>query len=96
MMASSPIPMCDPTAETAAAARARVSPPASLDGKTVALLDIGKERSAEFLDTIARRLEDRGVIYRRYAKPDNSKVAPEDVLRSIALETDVVVEALSD
>ena len=35
----------DPTAESSPVRRARLVPPPSLDGKSVALMDIGKSRS---------------------------------------------------
>ena len=37
----------DPTAESSPVRRPRLVPPSSLDGKTVALMDIGKSRGAE-------------------------------------------------
>ena len=40
--------MRDPTAETTAIKRARMTPPSSLEGKTVGLFDIGKTRTDEF------------------------------------------------
>ena len=82
--------LLDPTAEREAVQRARLTPPESLEGRTVALLDIGKARGDVFLD----RLD--GVAVRRYAKPTNTKVAPAALAQSIASECDVVVEALSD
>lgn len=88
--------LLDPTAEREAAMRARRTPPQSLDGRTVALLDIGKARGDVFLDRLEQRLGERGIRVRRYAKPTNTKVAPAEVAQSIATECDVVVEALSD
>jgi len=88
--------MRDPTGEAAPVQRERKRPPQSLDGLTIALLDIGKTRSDEFLDTIDARLSERGLRVKRYAKPTNTRVAPVDVLQSIATEADVVVEALAD
>ncbi len=88
--------LLDPTAEREAAQRARLGPPPSLDGRTVALLDIGKARGDVFIDRLEERFAERGVAVRRYAKPTNTKVAPADVAQAIASECDVVVEALSD
>ena len=88
--------MRDPTAETAAVQRERLRPPKSLDGLTIGLLDIGKQRSDEFLDSVDRLLTARGLKVRRYAKPTNAKPAPVAVVQSIATECDVVVEALAD
>jgi len=88
--------MRDPTAETSGTRRARLAPPPSLDGKTVALLDIGKMRGDEFIDQIERRFAERGIATRRYRKPTNTRVAPTELLQRIATETQVAVVALSD
>ena len=88
--------LLDPTAETTPANRERVAPPASLDGLTIGLLDIGKTRGDVFLDRLAEGMAGRGLTVRRYAKPTNTKVAPVSVAQAIATECDVVVEALSD
>ena len=88
--------LLDPTAEREAVMRARLAPPASLDGRTVALLDIGKSRGNVFLDRLESRLGERGIAVRRYAKPTNTKVAPAELAQTIATECDLVVEALSD
>jgi hypothetical protein len=60
------------------------------------LFDIGKTRSNEFLDQIERRLAERGVKTRRYAKPTNAKVAPIEVMQQVVSEADAVLIALSD
>jgi hypothetical protein len=91
-----PFVLLDPTAEREAAERARRAPPPSLQGRTVALLDIGKARGDVFIDRLEERLAERGVAVRRYAKPTNTKVAPAALAQTIASECDVVVEALSD
>jgi hypothetical protein len=88
--------LLDPTAETAPAKRQRVTPPMSLDGLTIGLLDIGKARGDVFLDRLEEGMAARGLKVRRYAKPTNTKVAPVAVAQAIATECDVVVEALSD
>lgn len=88
--------MRDPTAETAAAMRERVPPPADLAGATIGLLSIAKERSSEFLDTLQARLAARGLEVLRFAKPTHTKPAPESVLADIVERCDVVVEALAD
>ncbi len=86
----------DPTSELAPELRPRLTPPASLDGKTVALLDLGKTRSDEFLDALEIRLRDRGIDVMRTAKPTNAKPAPADVIDRIVAGAHVVVEALAD
>jgi hypothetical protein len=86
----------DPTAETSAIKRPRVKPPKSLDGLTIALFDIGKTRSNEFLDQLEKRFAEHGLKTRRYAKPTNAKVAPVEVMQEVAAEANAVVIALSD
>lgn len=86
----------DPTAETEAVMRARRPPPASLDGLTLGLFDIGKTRSDEFLDQIEKRMAERGIKTKRYAKPTNAKVAPKEVVDRVVDEADVVLIGLSD
>jgi len=88
--------MRDPTAETSPLKRARLKPPASLDGLTIGLFDIGKTRTDEFLDQIEKRFAERGLKTRRYAKPTNAKVAPAEVIQKVVDEADVVLIALSD
>ena len=86
----------DPTSELSPVMRPRRTPPPELDGKTIALLDIGKIRSDEFLDYVDARLADRGHSVLRTAKPTNAKPAPTEVIQTIATEADVVVVALAD
>ena len=86
----------DPTAELASTQRPRRTPPQSLEGKVVALFDIGKPRSDEFLDSLDALIVERGVQTARFAKPTNTRTAPVEVLQAIAAEADVVVVALSD
>ena len=86
----------DPTAETSAIKRPRVKPPASLDGLTIGLFDIGKTRSSEFLDQVEKRLAERGLKTKRYAKPTNAKVAPTEIMQQVVAEADAVLIALSD
>lgn len=86
----------DPTPETAAALRERRLAPADLVGRTVALLDIGKMRGAEYIDRLEQLLNARGIRTRRYAKPTNTRTAPVPMLQAIATECEAVVIALSD
>ena len=86
----------DPTAELSPTRRPRRAPPKSLDGKVVALFDIGKTRGDEFLDNLEALLKQRDVETARYAKPTNVKTAPVETLQTVAMEADVVVAALSD
>jgi len=86
----------DPTAETSPSRRARLVPPPSLDGKVVALMDIGKNGGKVFLDQLESHFRKAGVPTRRYAKPTNTKVAPTELLQKIAAEAQLAVIALSD
>jgi hypothetical protein len=86
----------DPTAESSPVRRPRLAPPSSLDGKTVALMDIGKSRGKEFIDRLEGHFKLAGVPTRRYAKPTNTKVAPVELMQKIAAENQLAVIALSD
>jgi hypothetical protein len=86
----------DPTSEFAPVNQPRRRPPTSLKGKIVALQDIGKLRSDEFLDYIEEDLNRRGIKTLRTAKPTNAKRAPVEILQKIEKEADVVVQALAD
>lgn len=86
----------DPTSERAPAERERLARLESLDGKTIALLDISKARGDVFLDRIEDRLKERGAEIKRYAKPTFTRVAPVDLKQEIATECHAVIEALAD
>jgi hypothetical protein len=81
------------------AARAPVPPaprPDALAGRTVALLDISKNRGAEFLDRVERNLRERGAEVERYAKPLFSRPAAGELVERIAARADLAVEGLAD
>ena len=86
----------DPTGERSPAARQRVPRPASLEGRTLALLDISKARGDVFLDRLASLLAARGLRVERYRKPTFAKPAPVDLRHQIATTCDVIIEALAD
>ena len=65
-MKNEPYIMRDPTAELAPAERQRLAPLPSLEGKTVGILSISKERSDEFLDTVAEQFGQQGVRVLRF------------------------------
>lgn len=88
--------MRDPTAELSPVMRARLDPPANLDGATIGVLSISKERSDEFLDTVSARLQERGHTIVRFKKPSHTKPAPEAIVQDIVAQCDVVVEGLAD
>ena len=73
-----------------------MAPPPSFDGRSVALMDIGKARGAEFIDRLEGHFKKAGITTRRYRKPTNTKVAPTDLLQKIAAENQLAVIALSD
>jgi hypothetical protein len=86
----------DPTSEREPAGRPRATRPDTLDGMTVALLDISKPRGDVFLDRLEVQLRRRGVDVARYAKPTFTKPAPIDLRHRIATECGAVIEALAD
>jgi hypothetical protein len=83
----------DPTARTAVAPASR---PDNLDGRTVALLDISKNRGAEFLDRLEHHLQGLGADVERFAKPLFSRPASTELVDRIAARAEVAVEALAD
>lgn len=91
-----PSTLLDPTAERAAATRALLARPATLDGLTVGILDISKARGNVFLDRIDEQLRARGVDVKRYRKPTFTRVAPTALKQQIATECDLVIEGLAD
>jgi len=78
--------------------RERLTPPDNLQGCTVGLLSIAKERSAEYLDSVEDQLNSQmpDVSVRRFEKPTHTKPAPETVLQQIIESCDVVVVGLAD
>ena len=87
--------LLDPTSERAATTRER-APRRSLDGATIALLDISKPRGKVFLDRVEELLVGRGLRVERFAKPTFTKPAPADLRHEIATKCDMVIEALAD
>ena len=87
----------DPT-DSVAVPRKTASRPASLDGKTVTLLDISKAKGDHLLDRIEELLRERaraGAIVRK-KKPTFARPAPDALRAEIVGATDVVIEALAD
>lgn len=81
------------------AARMAVEPaqrPDDLRGRTVALLDISKNRGAEFLDRIEARVRELGGDVERFRKPLFSRPASAELVERIAARADVCIEALAD
>jgi len=69
---------------------------AGVEGKTVALLDISKNRGAEFLDRLELSLQSLGATTLRFRKPTFSRPASADLIEEIALHGDLAVEGLAD
>jgi hypothetical protein len=88
--------LLDPTAERAAPTREPAPRPASLEGRTIGLLNISKPRGDVFLDRLEEQLTGRGLRVQRFAKPTFSKPAPIDLRHEIGTQCDVVIEALAD
>jgi hypothetical protein len=70
--------------------------PASIRGRRVALLDIRKNRGAEFLDEIEALMQAAGATTARSSKEIFSKPAALALIGEIADRSDLVVEALAD
>jgi len=67
-----------------------------IEGKSVALLDISKNRGAEFLDRLELHLQEHGAVTKRFRKPTFSRPASADLIEEIALHGDLAVEGLAD
>ena len=70
--------------------------PPELRGRTVALLDITKNRGREFLDRVEELLRERGAETFRIAKATFSRPAAQEVIEQIAIRGDLAVEGLAD
>ena len=70
--------------------------PASVAGRRVVLLDIRKNRGAEFLDRMETLLRAEGAQTARTAKEIFSKPAALGLIDEIAGGADLVLEALAD
>jgi hypothetical protein len=88
--------LLDPTNERTVLQRSLLPRPATLQGRTVGLLDISKPRGDVFLNRIEQRLTDLGATVLRYKKPTFAKPAPVDLRHEIATQCELVIEALAD
>ena len=70
--------------------------PASIEGCRAVLLDIRKNRGAEFLDRVEMLLTAAGAATARVTKEIFSKPAALSLIDEIASEGGLVVEALAD
>lgn len=88
--------LLDPTSERSPVIRPRIARPASVEGKTFALLDIAKQRGDVFLDRVEELLREQGHKVRRYRKQRFSIIAPEELKQAIRNDCDILIEALAD
>jgi hypothetical protein len=88
--------LLDPSSERAPVARALSPRPASLQGLSVALLDISKPRGNVFLDRLSELLVAEGLQVKHYRKPTFTRPAPTALRQQIAAENQLVIEALAD
>jgi hypothetical protein len=86
----------DPTGEQSVESRELLARPATIEGRTIGLLDISKPRGDLFLDRLEERLVTAGARVERYMKPTYTKPAPVDLRHEIATKCDLVIEALAD
>ena len=86
----------DPTGERTPASRRLLPRPASLEGRTVGLLDISKPRGDVVLDRLAELLAADGARVLRYRKPTFARPAPVDLRHELSTQCEVVIEALAD
>ena len=87
----------DPTVSVAVP-RKTAPRPASLDGKTVTLLDISKAKGNHLLDRLEELLRERArpkAIVRK-KKPTFARPAPDALRTEIVGATDVLIEGLAD
>ena len=85
-----------PFDERARAAEPLAPRPASVAGQRVVLLDITKNRGAEFLDRLAELLSAAGAVTERVRKEIFSRPAALALVDEIASHGGLVVEALAD
>ncbi len=88
--------LLDPTSERTVAERTLLARPASIQGRTIGLLDISKPRGDVFLNRLEERLNEAGARVLRYKKPTFTKPAPVDLRHEIAMQCELVIEALAD
>lgn len=87
----------DPT-DSVAVPRRHAPRLASLDGKTLALLDISKPKGNFFLDRVEEllRAEARPRTVLRLGKPTFAKPAPDALRQEVLASADAVIEGLAD
>jgi hypothetical protein len=91
------IRVLDPTAEEVAATTTGAAQLASLEGRTVGLLDNGKIRVRELLDHVEEMLRSHYGVAQvlRFRKPDASRPAPPEVMAHLK-RCEAVISAVGD
>ncbi len=89
-------PYVSPLDERVRAAEPLAPRPASVAGQHAVLLDIRKNRGAEFLDRVETLLHEAGVTTARVTKEIFSKPAALGLIDEIASGAGLVLEALAD
>jgi hypothetical protein len=87
----------DPT-DSVAVPRKTATRLASLEGKTITLLDISKAKGNHLLDRVEELLRERAHPWEvlRRKKPTFARPAPDDLRQEILKHSDAVIEALAD
>lgn len=88
--------LLDPTGEHESVARRLAARPKSLEDITIGILDIGKARGDVYLNQLARRMTERGLTVKRYAKPTPSRLASADTKARMKSEVGAAVIGLAD
>ena len=88
----------DPTASGPQRILYRAAPLASLDGKTIGILENGKLNAREMLHEVAVLFEERHgcKVHEVYSKSNASAPAPAAILRKAAQTVDFLVTGLGD
>ena len=86
----------NPFDERVRAAEPLAPRPTGISGRRAVLLDIRKNRGAEFLDRMETLLREAGVATARREKEIFSRPAALALIDEIAGQADLVVEALAD
>ena len=91
------IRVLDPTAEGATVAAQSTSRLATLEGRTIGLLDNGKIRARELLDYMEEMLRSQYGVAQvlRFKKPDASRPAPPEVVAEMKQCT-AIISAVGD
>ena len=95
-MTSAGLIILDPSNESVPATRQLLSRPRDVAGLTVGLPDKSKPRGHVFLDRVEELPIGRGTKVLHFSKPTFTKPAPVDMRHEIAMNCNLVIEALAD